>query len=95
MEKRVAEYYKRTNAESKSLKYFFGEDSEWFDWKHLKKYKVIESWRIKSVTTEPQRCYICKMPFAMEKNKKGLCEQQYLPQFFFNIRMQSGRCSNC
>ena len=95
MRKKIAEYYNRTDAESKSLKHFFGSDSDWFDCKQQQKYKVIESWRNKNVSTEPKKCYKCNRPFSTERTKKGLIRKTYLPHFFFRLPMQSGRCSKC
>lgn len=95
MRKKIAEFYNRTFAESESLKNFFGADSDWFDWKDVKKHKVIESWRSKNVFTEPKKCHVCCKPYSQERTPNGKLIEKYLPHFFFRLPMQSGRCKNC
>tara|TARA_R110002020_G_scaffold474889_2_gene707849 strand:- start:3404 stop:3697 length:294 start_codon:yes stop_codon:yes gene_type:complete len=93
---KVGEFRTRTEAESSSLKYFFGADSDWFDDKETKKAKVINSWRNKVKTSEPKRCYLCGEPYSIDRmSDSGLLKKIKLPHFFFNIPMQSGRCDEC
>lgn len=92
---KVGEFRQKTEAESSSLKYYFGEDSDWFDHKETKKQKVINSWRDKVNTSEPRKCYKCGKPYSIERGEKGILRKKILPNFFFKIPMKSGRCGNC
>ena len=93
---KVGEFKTKTEAESSSLKYFFGADSDWFDHKETKKNKVVSSWRKKAKGSEPKKCKLCGEPYSIERiTKTGLLKKRKLPKFFFKLPMESGRCDEC